>query len=72
MSDDKYKSVMHRVKVNRKKERISICLFGFLEDDVVIQSSKYMPFTYDEFRAEVQQDVKTVGHKVGLERFKKN
>ena len=72
MSDDKYHSVMHRVKVNRKKERISICFFGFPEDDVVIQSSKYKPFTYNEFRAQVQQDVKTVGHKVGLERFKKN
>ena len=69
MSDDKYKSVMHRVKVNGKRERISICFFGFPEDDVVIQSSKYKPFTYNEFRAQVQQDIKTIGYRVRFERF---
>ena len=72
MSDDKYKSVKHRVKVNGQRERISIFFFGFPEDDVIIQSSKYKPFTYNEFRAQVQKDVKTVGYEVGLERFKKN
>lgn len=70
ISDDKYKSVKHRVKVNKEKERFSICYFVFPAEGSVIQSSKYRPFTYSDFQAQVQQDVKTLGFKVGLERFK--
>jgi len=69
MSDDKYKSVTHRVKLNSERERISICYFVFPDEDLQIQSSKYRPFSYKEFRAKVQEDIKTVGHKVGLPRF---
>nr|QCQ83072.1 putative gibberellin 2-beta-dioxygenase 8 [Ambrosia artemisiifolia] len=70
ISNDKYKSVKHRVLVNSEKERFSIGYFVFPGDDCVIQSPNYKPFTYPDFRAQVQQDVKTLGLKVGLSRFK--
>lgn len=70
MSNDEYKSVKHRVKVNKHEERISICYFVFPEDDGMIRSSRYKPFTYNDFRAQVQQDLRKLGFKVGLERFK--
>ncbi|KAI3760397.1 hypothetical protein L1987_50792 [Smallanthus sonchifolius] len=60
ISNDKYKSVKHRVLVNREKERFSIGCFVFPVDDCVIQSPNYKPFTYPEFRAQVQHDVKTL------------
>ncbi|KAL2332976.1 hypothetical protein Fmac_014189 [Flemingia macrophylla] len=72
MSDDRYKSVSHRVSINKQKERISICYFVFPGEDVVMESSKYKPFTYNDFRAQVQQDIKTLGYKVGLPRFHQN
>ncbi|KAF5446706.1 hypothetical protein F2P56_032310 [Juglans regia] len=70
ISNDEYKSVEHRVKASKHKERISICYFAFPGEGTVIRSSKYRPFTYRDFRAQVQEDVKSVGFKVGLERFK--
>ncbi|XP_058226449.1 gibberellin 2-beta-dioxygenase 8-like [Rhododendron vialii] len=71
MSDDKYKSVKHRVKANKYKERLSVGYFVFSAIDAVIQSSKYKPFTYADFRAGVQHDLKTIGYKkVGLGHFK--
>ncbi|XP_027368442.1 gibberellin 2-beta-dioxygenase 6-like [Abrus precatorius] len=72
ISDGKYKSVTHRVKLNNHRERISLCYFVFPKEDIVIESSKYRPFTYNEFRTQVQQDIKTLGHKVGLARFERN
>lgn len=72
ISSDRYKSVSHRVKVEKDIERISICYFVFPGEDVVIESNKYKPFTYNEFRAQVQQDIKTLGNKVGLSRFQQN
>lgn len=70
MSDDKYMSVKHRVKVNKHKERISIGYFVFPAEDAIIQSTNYKPFTYADFRAQVQHDLKTVGIKTGLQKFK--
>ncbi|XP_074331179.1 gibberellin 2-beta-dioxygenase 8 [Apium graveolens] len=70
ISDDKYKSVKHRVKLNKYKERLSMGYFVFPDDDILIQSPSYKPFTYSDFRAQVQQDLKAVGYKVGLQRFK--
>ncbi|KAK7301737.1 hypothetical protein RJT34_12609 [Clitoria ternatea] len=72
ISDDKYKSARHRVKMNKSKERISICYFVFPDDDVVIESSKYKPFTYPEFKAQVHEDIKNIGYKIGLRRFQQN
>ncbi|EEF22208.1 conserved hypothetical protein, partial [Ricinus communis] len=70
ISDDEYKSVMHRVQANKDEDRLSICYFVFPAAGSVIQSSKYKPFTYKDFQEQVQQDIKTVGFKVGLEKFK--
>ncbi|KAF2285628.1 hypothetical protein GH714_006044 [Hevea brasiliensis] len=70
ISNDEYKSVKHRVKPNKYGERYSICYFVFPAEGSVIQSSKYKPFTYSDFQAQVQQDIKTIGFKVGLERFR--
>ncbi|KAL5984335.1 hypothetical protein ACLOJK_018439 [Asimina triloba] len=70
MSNDEYKSVKHRVVVNEKKERISICFFGFPVQDSAIYSSKYKTFTYKDFQEKVQEDIKTTGFKVGLDHFK--
>ncbi|KAL3530896.1 hypothetical protein ACH5RR_010218 [Cinchona calisaya] len=72
MSDDIYVAAKHRVKVNKHKERMSVGYFVFPYENTVIESSKYKPFTYPDFRAEVQQDLKTVGHKIGLQKFKLN
>ncbi|XP_027162048.1 gibberellin 2-beta-dioxygenase 8 [Coffea eugenioides] len=70
MSDDNYIGAKHRVKVNKHKERISVGYFVLPYEDTVIESSKYKPFTYADFRAEVQRDLKTVGYKIGLQKFK--
>lgn len=70
MSDDRYMSVEHRVKVNKHKERISIGYFVFPAEDAIIQSTKYNPFSYADFRAQVQHDLETVGLKTGLQKFK--
>ncbi|GKB26409.1 gibberellin 2-beta-dioxygenase 8 [Tanacetum coccineum] len=72
ISDDKYKSVKHRVMVNRERERISVGYFVFPDNDCVIRSSNYKPFTYLDFRNQVQHDIKNLGVKVGLSRFKLN
>ncbi|KAI4357562.1 hypothetical protein L6164_001502 [Bauhinia variegata] len=70
LSDDRFKSVTHRVKVNKERDRVSICYFVFPTGDVPIHSSSYKPFTYSDFRAQVDEDVKTIGFKVGLKRFR--
>ncbi|KAE8056383.1 hypothetical protein FH972_013161 [Carpinus fangiana] len=70
ISNDKYKSVKHRVRLNKHRDRISVGYFVFPKEDSVIRSSNYKPFTYGDFQAQVHQDIKTLGFKVGLERFK--
>ncbi|KAK2988766.1 hypothetical protein RJ640_025925 [Escallonia rubra] len=70
ISDDNYKSVKHRVKLDNRKERISIGYFVFPDENCVLHSSRYKPFTYADFRAQVQQDLKTIGFKVGLPKFR--
>lgn len=71
MSDDNFISVTHRVKVNRETERISIGYFVFPAENAVIECAKYKPFTYPDFQAQNELDLKTVGKKIGLPRFKK-
>ncbi|CAN4098728.1 unnamed protein product [Withania somnifera] len=70
MSDDRYMSVKHRVKVNKHKERISIGYFVFPAEGTIIQSTKYNPFSYADFRAQVRHDLETLGLKTGLQKFK--
>ncbi|MBA0719781.1 hypothetical protein Golax_007432 [Gossypium laxum] len=72
ISDDQYMSVKHRVRTNKQAERFSICYFVFPAKGSVIRSSKYKPFTYTDFQQQVQHDTKTLGYKVGLQRFKLN
>ncbi|XP_017982597.1 PREDICTED: gibberellin 2-beta-dioxygenase 8 [Theobroma cacao] len=72
ISNDKYVSVKHRVRVNKQVDRISINYFVFPELDCTIQSSNYKPFTYKDFHAQGQTDIETLGYKVGLEDFKLN
>ncbi|XVF69021.1 hypothetical protein PTKIN_Ptkin11bG0047600 [Pterospermum kingtungense] len=72
ISDDEYISVKHRVRMNKEEERFSICYFVFPAEGSAIHSTKYKPFTYTEFQEQVQKDTKTLGYKVGLERFRLN
>ena len=62
--------MIHRVKVAKERERLSLCYFVFPEENTIIRSSKYRPFSYNDFRDQVQKDIKNIGHKIGLERFK--
>ncbi|GAB2262231.1 hypothetical protein Droror1_Dr00003228 [Drosera rotundifolia] len=72
ISNDEFKSVKHRVRLNRNHEssRVSICYFVFPEDSCLIRSSMYKPFSYADFHAQVEQDIANLGYKVGLDRFK--
>ncbi|KAK1357135.1 Gibberellin 2-beta-dioxygenase 8 [Heracleum sosnowskyi] len=72
ISDDEYKSVKHRVRLNKLKERLSIGYFVFPDDNTLIHSQAYKPFSYSDFRTQVQQDITTVGYKVGLPRFRRS
>ncbi|KAL2545677.1 Gibberellin 2-beta-dioxygenase 8 [Forsythia ovata] len=72
-SNDVYKSVEHKVMANSKKERFSVAYFLCPSYDSIIGSCKqpslYKTFTFREYRNKIQQDVKLIGHKVGLPRF---
>ncbi|KAL6861600.1 hypothetical protein ACP4OV_017300 [Aristida adscensionis] len=72
ISGDEFVSVRHRVApASPGRERLSLCYFAFPRDDAVLHrdGSRYRPFTYAEFREQVQADIKAVGSKVGLDRF---
>lgn len=71
ISGDAYRSVRHRVAASGEVERLSLCYFGFPRDDAVLtcSGSRYRPFTYAQFREQVQADIKAIGSKVGLQRF---
>ncbi|KAJ3688121.1 hypothetical protein LUZ61_017285 [Rhynchospora tenuis] len=71
ISDDRYNSVKHRVLASRGAERLSLGYFVFPQEDTVLHSSIYNPFTLKEFRAQVQEDIMKTGTKVGLKQFKK-
>ncbi|CAO2842606.1 unnamed protein product [Amaranthus hypochondriacus] len=72
-SNGVYKSVVHRVVANPKRERFSTAYFMCPSGDAIIQSykkpSKYRNFSFNEYRQQVQEDVKKFGHKIGLSRF---
>ncbi|KAI0497381.1 hypothetical protein KFK09_020604 [Dendrobium nobile] len=70
ISNDEYRSVEHRVLANGTKERMSLCFFVFPKEDFMIRSSSYREFTYSEFKAQVQEDIKETGDKVGLKKFR--
>ncbi|MCD7457348.1 hypothetical protein HAX54_034898 [Datura stramonium] len=70
-SNDVYKSVEHRVMANGKMERFSIAYFLCPSYDSLIGScnepSIYKKFTFGEYRYQIQQDVKLIGHKNTIE-----
>ncbi|KAK2984800.1 hypothetical protein RJ640_004625 [Escallonia rubra] len=72
-SNGVYKSIEHRVMTNQKFERFSVAYFFCPSYDTVIQGccepSLYREFSFEEYREQVQQDVKSTGSKVGLPRF---
>ncbi|KAA8515467.1 hypothetical protein F0562_018922 [Nyssa sinensis] len=72
-SNGVYKSVEHQVVTNKQVERFSAAYFFCPSYDTVIQScvepSIYRSFSFREYRKQVQEDVKKLGHKIGLPRF---
>jgi len=72
-SNDEYKSVEHKVVANDKVERYSIAYFLCPSYATMISGCKepstYKNFTFGEYRHQIQEDVKKIGHKVGLSKF---
>ncbi|CAK9179295.1 unnamed protein product [Ilex paraguariensis] len=68
-----YKSIEHRVVTNPEVERLSVAYFFCPSYDTLIKSysekhSIYKEFTFEEYRQQVQEDVKHTGSKIGLRR----
>ncbi|KAK1391804.1 Gibberellin 2-beta-dioxygenase 8 [Heracleum sosnowskyi] len=72
-SNGLYKSVRHRVVTNGQVERFSIAYFSLPTTDTVIRSCSqptiYRDFSFEEFKRQIQFDVKSTGNKIGLPRF---
>lgn len=72
-SNNRYKSVEHRVVANSKAERFSVAYFLCPSWDSLVgtcaQPSPYKPFTFGEYRSKVQDDVTRTGKKIGLPNF---
>ncbi|CAH2065089.1 unnamed protein product [Thlaspi arvense] len=70
LSDDEYKSVLHKVgKIMKKKERYSIIYFVFPDKECMFESSRYKTFKFSEYEAQVKLDIENHGSKIGLSRF---
>ncbi|VVB00959.1 unnamed protein product [Arabis nemorensis] len=73
ISDEEYKSVLHKVgRRMKKKERYSIIYFVYPDKGCMFKSSRYKPFAFSEFEAQVKVDVETHGSKIGLSNFLNN
>ncbi|KAK8954088.1 Gibberellin 2-beta-dioxygenase 8 [Platanthera zijinensis] len=72
-SNNAYKSVEHRVMANPHTERFSTAFQLCPSYGTIIQSpespSLYRSFTFMEYKLQIQEDVKTFGRKIGLQRF---
>ncbi|KAL1823425.1 hypothetical protein DCAR_0311314 [Daucus carota subsp. sativus] len=72
-SNGLYKSVRHRVVANGEFERFSVAYFSCPTRDTVVSScsqpSIYRDFSFEEFKQQIQLDVKSTGNKIGLPRF---
>ncbi|CAH2056719.1 unnamed protein product [Thlaspi arvense] len=72
-SNGVYRSVEHRVVVNKTAERFSTAYFFCPSYETVIESciepSVYKRFSFGQFRQQVQEDVRKFGYKIGLSRF---
>ncbi|RLM74329.1 gibberellin 2-beta-dioxygenase 8-like [Panicum miliaceum] len=74
-SNNRYKSVEHKVVANAKAERFSAAYFLCPSYDAPVGTcgdpSPYRTFTFGEYRRKVQEDVKRTGRKIGLPNFLK-
>ncbi|CAN6228905.1 unnamed protein product [Urochloa humidicola] len=74
-SNNRYKSVEHKVVANAKAERFSAAYFLCPSYDSPVgncgEPSPYRSFTFGEYRRKVQEDVKRTGRKIGLPNFLK-
>ncbi|CAN6245194.1 unnamed protein product [Urochloa humidicola] len=72
-SNNRYKSVEHKVTTNATTERFSVAYFLCPSYDSPIgtcqEPSAYRTFTFGEYRRKVQEDVKRTGKKIGLPNF---
>jgi gibberellin 2-oxidase len=72
-SNNRYKSVEHKVVTNATTERYSVAYFlcPFYDSPVGAceEPSPYRTFTFGEYRRRVQEDVKKTGKKIGLPNF---
>lgn len=72
-SNNRYRSVEHKVMTNARTERYSVAYFLCPSYDSPIgtceEPSLYRTFTFGEYRRRVQEDVKRTGKKVGLPNF---
>ncbi|GAB2225474.1 hypothetical protein Droror1_Dr00006266 [Drosera rotundifolia] len=67
MSFDEFKSVKHRVRLNKNRERISIYYFVFPEESCLIWDRKCKPFNYKEYGvSEIRICIKSVLVEKGL------
>ncbi|TVU15157.1 hypothetical protein EJB05_38664, partial [Eragrostis curvula] len=75
-SNNRYKSVEHKVVANAKAERFSVAYFLCPSYDSPVgtcgEPSPYRAFTFGEYRNKVQDDVKRTGKKIGLPNFLKH
>nr|CAB3487682.1 unnamed protein product [Digitaria exilis] len=75
-SNNRYKSVEHKVVANAKAERFSAAYFLCPSYDSPVgtcgEPSPYRSFTFGEYRDKVQEDVKRTGRKIGLPNFLKH
>ncbi|XP_062183772.1 gibberellin 2-beta-dioxygenase 6-like [Phragmites australis] len=75
-SNNRYKSVEHKVVANAKAERFSVAYFLCPSYDSPVgtcgEPSPYRAFTFGEYRRKVQEDVKRTGKKIGLPNFLKH
>ena len=74
-SNNRYKSVEHKVVANATAERFSAAYFLCPSYDSPVgtcgEPSPYRDFTFGEYRRKVQEDVKRTGRKIGLPNFLK-
>lgn len=81
-SNDRYRSVEHRVMASAARERFSVAFFLCPAYDTLIRPRctasgsgggpppRYRGFTFGEYRNQIREDVRLTGRKIGLQRFR--
>ncbi|RCU61454.1 hypothetical protein SETIT_J003500v2 [Setaria italica] len=82
-SNDRYRSVEHRVMASAASERFSVAFFLCPAYDTLIRPRsttscsgggasppRYRSFTFGEYRNQIKEDVRLTGRKIGLQRFR--